>query len=212
MQGSFLLSFSCYIDCLNFNNMEFHPHKLLTSIASLCLTLSLCSHGCAVECVDTKMCLIAFQLQLQLTNPHCTYTTRLRQFYHPPQAHGFIQHMCTSRPLNSLPSHRIGASLKARVKRSHSAAHPWLANSQIGTGIYRLYGWNSGLLWLKFRYTEYNVNCYSFCPVTISTWAVMSCIIQELSTFAVWTIEQNKTVYIYKHILYKGFICVLHKT
>ena len=32
MQVSFLLSFSCYIDCLNFNNMEFHPHKLLTSI------------------------------------------------------------------------------------------------------------------------------------------------------------------------------------
>ena len=64
---------------------------------------------------------------------------------HPPQAHGFMQHTYTSLLLNSLPSPRTSASLAAQVKWSQSAAHPWLANSQIGTGINTLYGWNSAL-------------------------------------------------------------------
>ena len=82
---------------------------------------------------------------LSVAAADCTYTTRQRQLHHPPQAHGFMQHTYTSLPLNSLPSPRTSASLGAWVKWSQSAAHPWLANSEIGTGINSLCGWNSTL-------------------------------------------------------------------
>ena len=58
LQGSSLLLFSCCIDRLNFSNMDFqHSHGFSHR------------HVCAVECVDTKMCLAAFQLQFHLAKP-----------------------------------------------------------------------------------------------------------------------------------------------
>ena len=51
MQGSSLHVFSCCIDCFNFRNMNFQPHKLLISISSLHLSSFLCqSRVCCWMC------------------------------------------------------------------------------------------------------------------------------------------------------------------